>query len=133
MAVIGSFGDIVFSVSDKKINTIKDASWSSSARYAEHARHTRDPLVEFLGNDNDKFSFEMVFSAFLGVNPALEIAKALNMERSGTAARLIIGTKAYGKNKWVITGTTLALREIDDKGVALVASMTVSLLAYPSR
>jgi hypothetical protein len=63
MAVIGTFGSLVFQVSDKQIATFGGAKWDVSARYSEHARHLKDPLVEFTGLNNDKFSFTMEINA----------------------------------------------------------------------
>jgi hypothetical protein len=133
MAVIGSFGKLVFSVSDKYINTINNVKWDSSARYSEHSRHLRDPLVEFTGNNNDKFSLSMEFSVFLGVNPLDEITKVLQMERRSEAHFLIIGTKPYGKNKWVITAASIPLERFDNRGNILIAKADVNFLAYPVR
>jgi hypothetical protein len=133
MAVIGSFGSIVFSVSGNKINTFKNAKWDSTTRYSQHARHLKDPLVEFTGDNNDTFSFTMEFEVWLGVNPIDEVAKAIVMKRNAEVHRLVIGNKAYGKNKWVLTSVSAPLKEFDNKGNILVASIDVSLLAYPVR
>jgi phage protein U len=133
MAVIGSLGSLVFQVSSKQIATFDNAKWDLSARYSEHTRHLRDPLVEFTGLDNDKFSFTMNFNIWLGVDPLKQVIKVVNMERRGEVNRLIIGTKIYGRNKWVITGVSNTLKEFDNKGKILVASVDVSLLAYPGR
>ena len=133
MATIGTLGDIVFSVSRNKVNTFDGLKWDSSAQYAQHNRHLRDVLLEFTGTDADKISFAMFFSVFLGVDPMAEIVKLLNAERSGRVMRLVIGAKAYGKHRWVITGTSKALERFDNKGNLLTASVNVSLLAYPGR
>ena len=133
MATIGTLGDIVFSVSRNKVNTFDGLKWESSAQYATHNRHLRDVLLEFTGTDADKISFSMFFSVFLGVNPMTEIVKLLNAERSGRIMRLVIGSKAYGKHRWVITGTSKDLERFDNKGNLLMASVNVSLMAYSGR
>jgi hypothetical protein len=133
MATIGSFGSLVFSVNDKKILPLRSVNWSINAKYAEHTRHLCDPLVEFVGNMNDKITFEMIFSAYLGLNPMSELSKLAEMVRSAEVNRLVIGTKAYGKNKWVITDIGGQLKEYDNKGNLLYATASVSLLAYPER
>ena len=38
MAVVGCLGDIVFQVSDEKMETIDKAKWSGSVRYASSLR-----------------------------------------------------------------------------------------------
>lgn len=133
MAVIGTLGDIVFSVSRGQVKTFDGMKWDSSVQYATHNRHLKDPLLEYTGTDLDTISFTMVFSAFLGVNPIAEITKLLNAERSGQIMRLVIGSKAYGKYKWVITKTSKDLERFDNKGNLITAKVSVSLKAYSWR
>lgn len=133
MAEIGTLGDIVFSVSRKTVKTFEGLKWDSSAKYAAHDRHLKDTLLEFTGTDADTISFNVTFSVFLGVNPMDEIIKLLNAERSGKVMRLVIGSKAYGRNKWVIEKTSKDLERFDNKGNLLVAKVSVSLKAYAER
>lgn len=133
MATIGTLGDIVFSVSRSKVKTFDGLKWESSAKYATHDRHLKDVLLEYTGTDADTISFTMLFSSYLGVNPMAEITKLLNAERSGKVMRLVIGSKAYGKNKWVITKTSKDLETFDKRGSLLVAKVNVSLKAYAGR
>jgi len=133
MATVGTLGNIVFSVSSNQVRTFEGMSWDSSAQYAQHNRHLRDVLLEFTGTNADTISFSMYFSAFLGVNPMNELAKLLNAERSGQIMRLVIGNRAYGKHRWVITQTSKELERFDNRGNLLVARVTVSLMAYAGR
>ena len=133
MATIGTLGNIVFSVSRNRVNTFDGMKWESSAQYASHNRHLRDVLLEFTGTDADKISFKMFFSVFLGVNPTAEIIKLLQAERSGRIMRLVIGSRAYGKHRWVITSTSKDLERFDNRGNLLEASVNVSLMAYSGR
>ena len=133
MAVIGTLGDIVFSVSRGQVKTFDGMKWESSAQYAAHNRHLKQPLLEFTGTDLDTISFSMVLSAFLGVNPMGEITKLLSAERTGKIMRLVIGNKAYGTYKWVITKTSKDLEYFDNKGNLLHAKVSVSLKMYPQR
>ena len=119
MATIGSLGDIVFSVSRSQIKTFDGMRWESSAQYASHNRHLKDELLEFVGSPADKISFSMTLSVYL--------------ERAGKILRLVIGNKAYGKNKWVITGLSKELERFDNKGNLLLAKVNVSLTAYAGR
>ncbi|MDR1705893.1 MAG: phage tail protein [Clostridiales bacterium] len=133
MAIIGTLGDVVFSVSSSQVRTFDGMKWDSSVRYAQHERHLKDTLLEFVGTDPDKISFSMYFSVFLGINPIEEITKLLNAERNGVVMRLVIGVKAYGKDKWVIERTSKSLEKYDNEGNLLTASVDVSLLAYVGR
>lgn len=133
MATIGTLGDIVFSVSKSQVKTFDGMKWDSSAQYATHNRHLKDVLLEYTGTDADKISFSMFFSVFLGVDPMTEITKLLTAERSGKIMRLVIGSKAYGKNKWVIDKTSKELERFDNKGNLLIAKVSISLIAYAGR
>jgi phage protein U len=133
MAVIGTLGDIVFSVSHNKVLTFDGLKWDTSAKYATHDRHLKETLLEFTGNEADTISFSMFFSAYLGVNPMAEITKLLNAERKGRAMRLVIGSKAYGTHKWVITKTDKGLEQFDKHGNLLAAKVNVSLKMYAGR
>ena len=134
MAVIGTLGtDIVFSVSRKQVKTFDGLMWESSAKYAEHDRHLRDTLLEYVGLEADTISFSVLFSVFLGVDPMKEIVKLLNAERQGRVMRLVIGSKAYGTNKWVITKTSKNLQRFDNRGNLLAARVDITLKAYAGR
>ncbi len=133
MAAIGSFGDTIFSVTRKQVNTFDKMKWNSSVKLSEHDRHLRDPLIEFTGTDADKISFSMYFSIFLGVDPLWEIGKLLAMERKGVINYLVIGSKRYGRHKWIISSTSKDLERFDNKGRMMIAKVTVNLVAYAER
>lgn len=133
MAVIGTLGDIVFSVSRDEVKTFDGLKWDSSAKYATHERHLKNTLLEFTGTEADSISFNMQFSVFLGVNPMQEITKLLRAQRTGKIMRLVIGSKAFGRNKWVIEKLSKDLERFDNKGNLLSAKVSVSLREYAGR
>ena len=47
--------------------------------------------------------------------------------------RFVIGTKAYGHYKWVITKTSKDLERYDGKGNLLVAKVNITLKEYVNR
>ena len=115
MAVIGTWGDITFAVSRNQIKTFDGLKWDSGAKYSTHDRHLKEPLLEFTGTDVESMTFTMFFSAFLGVNPIAEVSKLLKAMRRGEVHRLVIGPKAYGTNKWVITKLSNSLNRYDNR------------------
>jgi len=133
VATIGTLGDIVFSVSRNKINTFDGLKWESSAQFATHNRHLKDPLLEFTGSDVEKISFSMYFSVFTGLNPLKEVRKLLKAVRHGRVMRLVIGGKQYGKHRWVIDKISKDLERFDKKGNLLIASISISLSSYARR
>ena len=133
MALIGNWGDFTFYVSADQIKTFDSLKWDSAAKYSPHDRHLREPLLEFTGTDVETITFTMFFSVFLGVNPIKEIASLLQAMRRGEVNRLVIGPKAYGTNKWVITKLSNSLKRFDRWGNLLVASVNVTMQSYAVR
>ena len=133
MAKIGSFGDLVFSVSNNTVRTFDSMSWDFSTDYATHDRHIKADLLEYMGPGLEGISFSMTFSVFLGVNPLKEIKKLREMVRKGYAERLVIGGKVYGSYKWVMQKGTVDFQRFDNKGNLWAAKVKVTLKEYPKR
>ncbi|MCM1217495.1 MAG: phage tail protein [Lachnospiraceae bacterium] len=132
MAKLGTLGNIVFSVSDKKIQTFDDMSLETSARYYTHDRHLMKPLLEFGGLESDKLSFTMHHSVFLGVDPEKQVKQIDEYVEQGEILSLIIGGKRYG-SKWVIKKHSKAYKRFDRKGRVLEVESKVTLEEYASR
>lgn len=130
MGMVGCLGDVVFTVSDRAVETINNVTWSGSARYATHQRHGTHALTEFAGLDPDKMTFDIVLSAYLGVDPMAEVVKIWNYERSGTAVPLVIGNKGYGKYRWNILDHKMKMQTFDGSGNVTSATVSVSLQEY---
>ena len=122
--VIGCLGDIVFQVSEATVRTLDNMTWSGSARYAIHERHLTHALTEFVGLDPDKITFDITLCSDLGV------VKIWNIERSGKAVPLTIGTKGYGKYRWNITKHEMKAKAHFINGDIHTATVSVSLQEY---
>lgn len=133
MATIGTWGDLVFSVSRNKVKTFDGLKWEVSARYVKHDRHLKKQLLEFVGTDTESISFTMLFSVLLGTDPMREIENLRSAVLSGDVSRLIIGSKAYGKTKWVITKISNQLTRYDNRGNLLAAKVDVTMESYEAR
>ena len=133
MAQIGTFGDVVFQVSNKKVRTFDGLNWKISANYATHDRHLKRDLLEFCGPNLQEISFDMHLSVFFGLNPMSEINKLKKMCEKGIAKQLIIGKKKYGSNKWVIKSVDVKAEKYDNKGNLWTADVSISLTEYPKR
>jgi len=132
MAKIGTLGDIVFTVSQKKIKTFDDLQIESKTNYAKHTRHNKKPLLEFQYNDIDTASFSIYLSAYLGINPLKSQDKIDEYRKKGKILTLVIGGKKYG-TKWVITSHSKGYKRFDAKGNLLIAESKISLEEYPER
>lgn len=130
---IGCLGEIPFKASSKAVQTIKNATWSGSARYSTHDRHGTDALTEFVGLDPDAFSFDIGLSAFLGVNPSDAITLFWEYERTGKAVPLVIGDKGYGKYRWTVLNHKIKMEQYGKNGELLSCTVTVKLQEYLRR
>lgn len=130
MAIVGCLGDVIFTVSRSVVRTLDNMTWSGSARYATHERHLTHALTEFTGLDPDKITFDILLSADLGVDPIAEVVKLWNIERSGRAVPLTVGTKGYGKYRWNILKHEMKMKTFYRNGDVHTATVSVSLQEY---
>ncbi len=130
MAIIGSFGDVIFEVTTDKILTFNDLEKKSSAKWNEHDIQGNKAKLEFNGPGLIDASYSLLLRAEQGINPLKEIAKLERMQNKGEAYHFILGQKPIAPNKFVITDITSGLRKIDQMGNVLSAEVTVSLKEY---
>ena len=128
--VVGKLGDIVFEVSDDTVKTLDNMSWSGSARYATHQRHLYHAKTEYTGMNPDQIQFDIILSAYLGVNPQETINLIWKYERDGTPVGLAVGHKGYGKYRWTITKHTIKQKYFDGEGDLTHCTVSVSLQEY---
>jgi len=135
VAVVGYLGrdansGIQFVVSREVFRTPKNMTWNGSARYAVHERHEPHALTEFTGLDPDNFTFDILLTAELGVDPLEDVVKIFNYERDGEALGLVIGGKAYGKYRWTIKDHKTKMEYMDAAGDMYAVEVSVELLEY---
>lgn len=130
MVMIGSFGDINFLVTDKKIRTFSGFRRESRARWATHEVHLKYPVTEYLGPGQDTISFEMRFDVRYGMKPRTELTRLLRKCREGKAEKLVIGGLPMGAKKWYIESITQTWERVDNKGIVLVGGAQVTLREY---
>lgn len=128
--VIGCMGDIVFQVSDDAVLTVTNFIESASAKYAVHQRHNGNAETEFVGLDPDKITFDMVLSAWLGVEPQGQINKLWGYIRNGTSFNLVLGSICYGKQRWTLENFQIKQKQTDGRGTWMNVTVSVSLLEY---
>ena len=123
---IGNFGsEIVFEVSDSKIQTFKNYSESMGARWADHSIQGRLPVSEFLGAELMTVSMTVELSAAHGVKPWSvrdRLAKAL---RNGVVAPLVIGGRQPSSNKFKLTNIQNVFEQVLNDGK--VSRITMNL------
>ena len=121
---------IQFIVSREVFRTPKNLKWSGSVRYATHERHNTHALTEFTGIDPDRFSFDILLTAEMGVDPLKEVVKIWDYERDSEALGLVIGGKAYGKYRWNTVNHETKIEYTDGNGDMYAVEASVELLEY---
>lgn len=131
MAILGTWGNTVFSVSRGQVRNFQNMKRKFGARYTDHDRHLLKPLPEYVGPELESLTFDIVASAFLGTNPQSTIDALKQKVENGNIDRLIIGGVQYGSYKWVCTGASVTLERIDNHGTVLAAKISITLKEYP--
>lgn len=128
--VVGGLGRLTFYVSSDKIETVTNFKSSLSAKFGKHQRHSGGTLVEYIGNDAETISFDIVLSASLGVDVEAELDKIREMQRNGEAGQLVIGKRRVGEYRWVIEKSSVTYKYYDKEGRVAHAEVSLSLLEY---
>lgn len=127
---IGLLGGVIFEVSDETVKTLNNMVWSGSANYTTHKRHLNNSKTEFVGNNPDQIKFDILVSAYLGVNPQAVISQLFTYMRTATTLPFVLGSKAYGKYRWTIQQLQIKAKYYDREGDMTQATLSVSLLEY---
>ena len=125
---IGTFGPLTFETSEKRVRTFDAFKRKTGAKFEEHAIIGLKSKLEFTAPGLDDISFQVVFSAYLGLNPAKEIDSLREIVQKGEYHPLIIGGKTLGK--FVIESVAEAWNHVDNKGNLLDAAVDISLKEY---
>ena len=131
---IGSLGNVVFSVSADKIQTIRDMTRQGSAGIQVHKRHLDVDLPEFVGTDLEGSTFSIRLSKYLGVsNPKDELDKLISYMQKGTPVYFVMGTERIGQYKWLIANYKVVYEHYDKKGTPVTMDVSITLKEYPKR
>ena len=128
---VGNWGkDIVFSVSDRKVQTFKDMTRTVGSQWATHSRIGRKDQAEYLRPTLQKITFTMELNALDGVNPRTMLNKLANLAERGTVNTLVIGGKRVGSYRWRITDISEEWETIYNGGELARAKVNVTMQEY---
>lgn len=128
--MIGSFGDIVFKVSDKSVFTFQNLQLSATSRWSTQDVISGKPRSQFLGAGLTKVSFDITVSAAMGVKPRETIEKFRKMVESGIVNSLVIGGKPISNNPFSLKDVSAAWGEVFNGGELYSAKLSLSLEEY---
>lgn len=127
--MIGSLGSIPFYTSADESVLINNLDWASTARYAEHTRHNQTDMLEFVGDNPDKITFDIKLSAFLGVNPTKMLDRLNVMVRNHEVVKFVLGTMPI-PGHWVVTDMDRRMEHFHKDGTLLSADVKITLMEY---
>ena len=123
--MIGSYGDIVFTVSEGKVLTFDGLEKDLSARFAKHEIHLNKPILEFIGEDLAELKLSIKLDTSLGVNPKRQLDKLETSVKNGERKVLMIGSNVMGY--FAIQKISEKFRRIDNKGIILSIDVDINL------
>lgn len=118
--------DVAFQVSDKKVETFTNMKVRKQANYATHKIHGHKALPELTGLDADQVTFDMILSAYLGVNPKTELEKLEAFMENGTICNLVLGDQLFGT--WVVKSIPYNVEYVYKEGDIIQAKVSVTLM-----
>ena len=128
--MLGSLGDVVFEVSDKKVKTFRDFQIQRTAKYTEHAIHGRKGLLEFTGFSAATASLNIRLDAGLGVNPQEELDTLREIFTKHEAIPFILDGEPQGDNLWVLESIDENFEIIDNHGTFIAIEVGLKLKEY---
>lgn len=124
--MIGTLGNIIFSVSADKVLTFQSLTRNRAGRYHQHQVIFQKAKLEFLGPEVEKITLPIRLDVALGVNPMNEIDVIKEYVNAGERLALTIGQKYHGD--WVIESFSESWDHVDNRGNLLVATVNLNLL-----
>lgn len=127
---IGSFGNIIFDVSNKKSLFITKISSESSVNFQTHNTIGSKAKKEYVNAGLRSVSLQLYISAKYGYSPRKTIDKLINKCENGEAEFLIIGGKPLSMNKFVIDSVPVEWGNVYKNGKLESANVSLSLSEY---
>jgi hypothetical protein len=124
---LGSFGKVVFTVSDKKILQPQTISRSGAGVWADHDIARDVVKSEFLKREPRKSDMTIILSAFHGVKPRTMLNLLYKYMENGTRYHMIIGGKPFSKYRMAITSISDEWNTVLAGGELAKCTVTISL------
>ena len=128
--MIGSLGDIVFEVSDKKLLTANGITRSVGSNWTTHQLIGGKVKTEYSGAKLQSLSMTIQLNSRFGVRPRKMLDKLAEMAEGRKVYPLIIGGKPVGRNYWRITSVSESWGNIYSGGELASASVQLTLEEY---
>jgi Phage P2 GpU len=132
MALVGTFGVLLFEASGMRVHTFSDLAVSTENRYAQHDVHLETPILEFTGPGLTEVSFAMNFNKEWGSDPIASLLILRAYLKWGFISPLLVGMRpvTLGFNLFVCTAVSEEHKFFDARGVLFGAAVQVQLKEY---
>ena len=128
---IGNWGtSIVFSVSDRKIQTFENMTRTVGSQWATHSRIGKKDQAEYLRPSLQKLTFSITLDASFGVKPRKILSTLEKHTEKGNIFAFVVGGKRIGKGKWRITSLSETWDVVWDEGGLVRANVDVTMEEY---
>lgn len=128
--MIGTFGDVPFEVSDRKVLTPAAFKRDVSSRWTTHTMSSGKPRVEYQGPDLMSVSFDITLRADLGIKPREMLDKLAAMAESSEVYDLVIGGRPVAPCSWRLTQVSESWERMYSGGELFSAKVSLSLEEY---
>ena len=127
--MIGAFGEIVFSASDKKVLTPKSLSKTVGSSWATHETIGGKPKSQYMGANLQTLQFDMFLSVEFGIAPRRLLERLEEMAEGSEVYPLVFGGKPVG-NLWRLVSLSEEWGTVLNQGELISANVSVSLEEY---
>jgi Phage P2 GpU len=132
MAIVGTFGGLLFECSGLRVHTFSDMHVSTENRFAQHDVHLEMPILEYVGPGLTDVEFAMNFNTQWGAEPTASLVILRAYLKWGFVAPLLVGLRpvTIGTNLFVCVRVGEEHKWFDGKGALFGASVVVGLKEY---
>jgi hypothetical protein len=132
MAVVGTFGALIFEASGMRIHTFSDMRVSTENRFAQHDVHLEMPILEYVGPGLADVEFAMNFNKQWGSDPNESLMVLRAYLKLGFISPLLVGMRpvTIGTNMFVCVRVGEEHKFFDGSGSLFGAAVVVGLKEY---
>lgn len=132
MALVGTFGVLIFETSGARVHTFSDLHVTTQNRFAQHDVHLETPILEYVGPGLSQVNFAMNFNSQWGSDPVASLTILRAYLKSGFVSPLLVGMRpvTLGMNLFVCTEVAEEHKFFDAGGNLFGAAVDVQLMEY---
>ncbi|MFQ7320039.1 MAG: phage tail protein [Faecalibacterium sp.] len=127
---VGTYGDVLFSVSQLRVLTPSNISGSTGADWADHAVLNGKPKSQYMSPKLKKYQMDIQLSSSFGVAPRIALNRLQEMSERGEVHYLIIGLVPLSMNKFAIESITDTWDDVGRMGVLMECKVSLTFREY---